>query len=283
MLLHGKSHGRRSLVGCSPWVAKSRTRLSDFTFTSLSCIGKGNGNPLQYSCLENPRDGGAYWAPSMGLHRVRHNRSNLAAAAGFYMHKMSSKKIMSSASNDNFPSSFPMPFFPSSCLAALARISSTVLNKSGESGHPCLVLILEEKLLAFHCCTMILALSLLNVAFIMLKSVPSRHTVLSFLMKGCWILSNAFSASTEIIWFLSFILLMWYVTLIYLQALHHLLMYCWIWFANILLRSFASMFIRDISLYYLPLSSFGIRIMLSLWLWVFSSLLLFWKFEKDCY
>ena len=91
---------------------------------------------------------------------------------------------MSSASNDNFPSSFPMPFFPSSCLAALARISSTVLNKSGESGYPCLVLILEEKLLAFHCCT-ILALSLLNVAFIMLKSVPSRHTVLSFLMKGC--------------------------------------------------------------------------------------------------
>ena len=38
------------------------TRLSDFTFTfhfSLSCIGEGNGNPLQCSCLENPRDGGA--------------------------------------------------------------------------------------------------------------------------------------------------------------------------------------------------------------------------------
>ena len=42
-------------------VAKSRTRLSDFTFTfhfSLSCIGEGNGNPLQCSCLENPRDRG---------------------------------------------------------------------------------------------------------------------------------------------------------------------------------------------------------------------------------
>ena len=48
-----------------PGVAKSRTRLSDFTFTShfsLSCIGEGNGNPLQCSCLENPRDRGAWWA-----------------------------------------------------------------------------------------------------------------------------------------------------------------------------------------------------------------------------
>ena len=41
-------------------VAKSQTRLSDFTFTfHFSCIGEGNGNPLQCSCLENPRDWGA--------------------------------------------------------------------------------------------------------------------------------------------------------------------------------------------------------------------------------
>ena len=40
---------------------------------SLSCTGEGNGNPLQCSCLENPRDGGAWWLPSMGLHRVRQN------------------------------------------------------------------------------------------------------------------------------------------------------------------------------------------------------------------
>ena len=46
----------------------SRTRLSDFTFTfSLSCIGEGNGNPLQCSCLENPRDGGAWWAAVYGV------------------------------------------------------------------------------------------------------------------------------------------------------------------------------------------------------------------------
>ena len=46
-------------------VARSLTSLRDFTFTfhfSLSCIREGNGNPLQCSCLENPRDGGAWWA-----------------------------------------------------------------------------------------------------------------------------------------------------------------------------------------------------------------------------
>ena len=47
---------------------------------SLSCIGEGNGNPLQCSCLENPRDGRAWWAPSMGSHRVRHDWSDLALA-----------------------------------------------------------------------------------------------------------------------------------------------------------------------------------------------------------
>ena len=48
---------------------------------SLSCIGEGNGNPLQCSCLENPRDGEPGGLLSLGLHRVGHNWSNLAAAA----------------------------------------------------------------------------------------------------------------------------------------------------------------------------------------------------------
>ena len=47
----------------------------------LSCIGEGSGNPLQCSCLENPRDGRAWWLPSMGSHRVGHDWSDLAAAA----------------------------------------------------------------------------------------------------------------------------------------------------------------------------------------------------------
>ena len=63
-------------------VAKSRTRLSDFIHFSLSCIGEGNGNPLQCSCLERiPGTGEPGGLPSMGLHRVGHDWSDLAAAA----------------------------------------------------------------------------------------------------------------------------------------------------------------------------------------------------------
>ena len=50
-------------MGCGPWGREEsdRTERLHFHF-SLSCIGEGNGNPLQCSCLENPRDGGASWA-----------------------------------------------------------------------------------------------------------------------------------------------------------------------------------------------------------------------------
>ena len=60
VLLPGKSHGRRSLVGCSPWGRYESGTIERLHFHfSLSCTGEGNGNPLQCSCLENPRDGGA--------------------------------------------------------------------------------------------------------------------------------------------------------------------------------------------------------------------------------
>ena len=60
VLLSGKSHGWRSLVGCSPWGHEEldTTEWLHFHF-SLSCIGEGNGNTLQCSCLKNHRDGGA--------------------------------------------------------------------------------------------------------------------------------------------------------------------------------------------------------------------------------
>ena len=62
-LLPGKSRGQRSLVGCSPWGREeSDTNECLHIHFSLWCIGEGNGNPLQWSCLENPRDGGAWWA-----------------------------------------------------------------------------------------------------------------------------------------------------------------------------------------------------------------------------
>ena len=60
-------------MGDGPGVAESdMTERLHFHF-SLSCIGEGNGNPLQCSCLENSWDGGAWWALSKGLHRVRHD------------------------------------------------------------------------------------------------------------------------------------------------------------------------------------------------------------------
>ena len=61
VLLPRKSHGRRSLVGCSPWglEGSDTTERRPFYF-SLSRTGEGNGNPLQCSCLENPMDGGAW-------------------------------------------------------------------------------------------------------------------------------------------------------------------------------------------------------------------------------
>ena len=72
VLLPRKSHGRRSLVGCSPWgpLESDTTERLHFHF-SLSCTGEGNGNPLECSCLENPRDGGAWWAAVYGVAQSR--------------------------------------------------------------------------------------------------------------------------------------------------------------------------------------------------------------------
>ena len=72
VLLPGKSHGRRSLEGCNPWGhwGLDMTEQLHFYF-SLSCIGEGNGNPFQCSCLENPRDGGAWWAAIYGVAQSR--------------------------------------------------------------------------------------------------------------------------------------------------------------------------------------------------------------------
>ena len=79
VLLSGESQGWRSLVGYSPWDRKESdtTERLHFHF-SLSCIGEGNGNPLQCSCLENPRDRGAWWAAVHGVtqSQIRLNRLN---------------------------------------------------------------------------------------------------------------------------------------------------------------------------------------------------------------
>ena len=82
VLLPGKSHGWRSLLGCSSWGCEESdtTERLHFHF-SLSCIGEGNGNPPQYSCLENPRDWGAWWAAVCGVAQSRTRLQRLSSSS----------------------------------------------------------------------------------------------------------------------------------------------------------------------------------------------------------
>ena len=68
ILLPGKSHGQRRLVGYNLWSREESdtTEWLHFHFL-LSCIGEGNGHPLQCSCLENPMDREAWWAAVHGV------------------------------------------------------------------------------------------------------------------------------------------------------------------------------------------------------------------------
>ena len=78
----GKSHGQRSLVGCGPWGREESDTTERLPFHfSLSCIGEGNGNPLQCSCLENPRDGGAWWAAVYGVSQSRTQLKRLSSSS----------------------------------------------------------------------------------------------------------------------------------------------------------------------------------------------------------
>ena len=82
VLLPGKSHGRRNLVGCSSWGRQESDTTEQLHFHfSLSCIGKGNGNPLQYSCLENPRDRGAWWTAIYGVAQGRTRLKQLSSSS----------------------------------------------------------------------------------------------------------------------------------------------------------------------------------------------------------
>ena len=84
VLLPGKSHGWRSLVGCSPWgrIESDMTERLHF-HSSLLRIGEGHGNPLQCSCLENPRDGGAWWPAVSGVAQNRTRLKRLSSSSRF--------------------------------------------------------------------------------------------------------------------------------------------------------------------------------------------------------
>ena len=86
VLLPGKSHGQRSLVGCSPWGHEESDPTEQLHFHfSLSCTGEGNGNnPLQCSCLENPRDGGAWRAAVYGVTQGRTWLKRLSSSSSLF-------------------------------------------------------------------------------------------------------------------------------------------------------------------------------------------------------
>ena len=99
--LPGKSHGQRSLVGCSPW-GREETDMTErlpFHF-SLSYTGEGNGNPLQCSCLENPRNRGAWWAAVHGVTQSRTRLKWLSSSSSIFPY-MSGKLNIQGYSHQN--------------------------------------------------------------------------------------------------------------------------------------------------------------------------------------
>ena len=179
------------------------------------------------------------------------------------------------------PFQFGFLLFLFFCLIAVAQTSDTML---WEGAYLCLLPDLRGKAFNSSQLVLMLAVGLSYTALIMLRYIPSITTLLRvFIINGCWILSEVFSASSKMImWFLSFILLMWCITLIDLWILNHpsipgknpawswctiLLTYCWILFANTFWR-----FLICVHQWYWPviflffvvsLSGFGIRVMLA--------------------
>ena len=144
VLLPGKPHGRRSLVGYSPWGCKESDTTEQLHFHfSLSCIGEGNGNPLQCSCLENPRDGEAWWA---GIYGVTQSQTRLKWLSSSSSKGLTSKwthltwfiAISSTlASAQRFPMASAAPESVSlMCLHLTSDLSFSVIFSCSLTGNP---------------------------------------------------------------------------------------------------------------------------------------------------
>ena len=105
-----------SLWGCSE---SDMTERLHFHF-SLSCIGEGNGNPLQYSYLENPRDGGAWWAAVSGVAQSRTRLKRLSSSS-------------SRSSWESLPRPLPVPSLPLPHPSSLAWVSGCFLKSQFNS------------------------------------------------------------------------------------------------------------------------------------------------------
>ena len=159
-------------------------------FISFSALiaGEGNGTPLQYSCLENPMDGGAWWATVHGVAKSRVRLSDFTFT--FHFHALEKEMaIHSSVLAWRIPGTGEPGWLPSlgshrvghnwsnlaaaAALIARAKTSKTMLNSSGESGHPCLVPDFRGNAFNFSPLRIMFAVDLSYMAFIMLRYVPS--------------------------------------------------------------------------------------------------------------
>ena len=125
--------------------------------------GEGNGNPLQYSCLKNAMDTGAWQAIVHGVRRIGHN----------LVTKTTTTKITSLGNRDNFTSSFPiwMLFVSFFCLIVPTRTSNALLNRSGESRHPWFCSCLRGNAFSLVSLSMMLAVVFSYMVYI-LKKLP---------------------------------------------------------------------------------------------------------------
>ena len=153
VLLPGESHGWRSLVGCGPRSREESDTTERLRFHfSLSCIGEGNGNPLQCSCLENPRDWGAWWAAVYGVAQSRTRLKRLSSSCSHPVAQVIICLILNSYSMKKLsavPATYTPQLFLSHCLYSYWHTSSPSYYHLSLSYcfywfpllHPCLFLI----------------------------------------------------------------------------------------------------------------------------------------------